>query len=143
MYIPALDGRAGVAGVGVGAAANGGVVGAGIVVSVVVCVIVCVGITVVVCVSVVVGLVVTVIIGMVWYVVVQVLVTIFVVVVDTEVVVVVLGKTNVSGTSTVRPLTPLGSSTDRSKSSFPLYDPDGHMLDPSSGGIVIVILACD
>ena len=54
-----------------------------------------------------------------------------------------LGKTNVSGTSALRLLTPLGSSTDRSKSSFPLYDPDGHMLDTSSAGIVIVILACD
>ena len=141
MYIPALDGGAGVTGVEVGATANGDVVGAGIVVSVVVCVIVCVGITVVVCVSVVVGLVVTVIIGTVWYVVVQVLVTIFVVVIGTEVVVVVLGKANVSGTSTLRLLTPLGSSTDKSKRSVPLYVPGGHICETRRGGIVIVTFA--
>ena len=75
--------------------------------------------------------------------VVQVFVAIVVVVVGIEVVVVVLGKTNVIGICTKRSLSPLGSLTDRSKSSFPLYDPGGHMLGTSSGGIVIVILACD
>jgi len=143
MYIPALEGGAEVTGVGVGAVANGGVVGAGIVVSVVVCVIVCVGMTTVVVVSVVVGLVVCVIVELVWYVVVQVLVTIFVVVVGTLVVVVVLGKTNVSGICIGKFDAPLGSSTVMLRLSVPLYDPGEHMLGVSSGGIVIVIFACD
>ena len=86
---------------------------------------------------------VTVIIGMVWYVVVWVLVTIFVVVVNTEVVVVAPGEAIVSGISVVRPLVPLGSLTDRFRPSNPLYVPNGYMFGITSGGIVIVIFACD
>jgi len=72
-----------------------------------------------------------------------VLVTIFVVVVDTEVVVVAPGEAIVIGISVMRPLVPLGSLTDRLRPSNPLYVPNGYMFGITSGGIVIVIFACD